>query len=428
MNVAYFSPLSPIKSGISKYSEVHLLPFLQKYAEIDTIIDEGYNPNNEFIKKNLKVKSYKKFNKTQYDIILYHVGNNPHHEYIYNSLLQYPGVVVLHDPFISGLIWNLTITRKKPELYIEQMVYCLGEKGRKIAENAINSNNYPSFKYTLTKRLIDSSIAIIVHSNYAKKIINSESPEAFIKKIKMPILLNESKTLAKKEDFGINENTLVISTFGYIAEHKRLDVVLDVFVMFLEKNPNSRFMLVGKFLENHYKEKINERIKKLGLTKKIIQTDFVEDLDPYIEISDIIIQTRFPTAGETSIITLEIMGKSKPVIVSNTGWFEELPDNTVIKIDVDSNEKKSILTAFEKLASDKEFKNNLIVNAKKYVKEEHDPEKIASEFYEFLSHIENVEQSKYIDDLSMKLHEIGFHESDHLYIDNLTKSIHDILS
>jgi len=182
MKIAYFSPLSPVKSGISIYSESNLLPYLSKYCEIDVIIDENYKPTNEYVKNNFPIIPYKKFDRKKYDIIIYQLGNNTYHEYIYNTLQNYPGIVVVHDPFIGGLIWNLTIARQKPESYIEHLVYCLGENGKKIAENAIASNNYPSFDHPLIKKVTDSSLGIIVHSDFAKQAVLKESPNAFVKK------------------------------------------------------------------------------------------------------------------------------------------------------------------------------------------------------------------------------------------------------
>jgi len=102
MKIAYFSPLSPIKSGISMYSENNLIPYLKKYADVDVFVEENIVPTNSFIKKNVPVFSYKEFNEKNYDVILYHIGNSPHHEYIYKISLQYPGVVVLHDAFIGS--------------------------------------------------------------------------------------------------------------------------------------------------------------------------------------------------------------------------------------------------------------------------------------------------------------------------------------
>ncbi|MDH3502332.1 MAG: glycosyltransferase family 4 protein [Nitrosopumilus sp.] len=428
MKIAYFSPLSPIKSGISKYSEVNLLPYLQKFCEIDVIIDNDYTPSNEFVKNNLRVIPYKKFERHRYDVIFYHMGNSEYHTYIYNALLQYPGIVLLHDPFIGKFIANQTVAKNKPDLYFEHIIYCLGQKGKKIAENALSTGNWPSFEYTLTKRLNDSSLATIVHSDYAKKEILKESPHAFIKKMKMPIPLFESKKTAQKKDFGIDEKTLIISTMGYIAEHKRIHIVLDAFAKYSKKNTNSKFLLVGSFLHKQYKKEIEKIIKKLEIDDKVIQIGFVEDLEPYIQISDIVVQTRYPTAGETSIITLELMGASKPVIVSNTGWFKELPDEAVIKVNVDKDEQKAILDAFEKLTTDSKFKEEISINAKKYVKEKHNPEIIAEEFSEFLYQIQNKEQMKYLKEISLKLKDICIDESDQVYIGNFSSKIHEILS
>ena len=66
MEIAYFSPLTPIKSGISDYSENDLLPSLKKYCNIELIIDKGYKPSNKLIKENFKILSYEKF-QNKYD-------------------------------------------------------------------------------------------------------------------------------------------------------------------------------------------------------------------------------------------------------------------------------------------------------------------------------------------------------------------------
>jgi len=428
MKIAYFSPLSPIKSGISTYSEINLLPYLKKHCDIDIFIDKNYTPTNDYIKKNFKVNSYEKFDRKQYDAVLYHLGNNLYHEYIYNLLLKEPGIVVVHDPFISGLIWNSTIAKSKPDAYVEHMVYCLGEKGRKIAEYAISTNHYPDFDYPLIKKVADSSIAIIVHSDFAKKIVASEDPRVFLKKIKHPTPMIDVNLKVKKEDYKISNNNTVISTFGFVAQHKRLPIILKAFAKFSEKKPDCKFLIGGSFLEKNFENEINQLINELKISEKVIQTGFLENLIPYIQISDIIIQTRYPTAGETSGMTLEIMRMGKPVIVSNTGWFSELPDDVSIKIDVNNDEQKSIIDAFTKLSSDKNYRDRLASNAKKYVNEEHDPEKIAYEFIEFLSTISNSEQNKFVKNLSHHFKNLGIKHTDTHYMEHFSITLDKVLS
>ena len=97
--LAYFSPFSPIQSGISYYSE-DLLQYLAKDFEIDLYIDD-YKPDNQWIIQNLKYYHYLRFDtnldKFKYSQIIYHLGNNIYHQYMYQYIYKYPGILVLHD-------------------------------------------------------------------------------------------------------------------------------------------------------------------------------------------------------------------------------------------------------------------------------------------------------------------------------------------
>ena len=66
--------------------------------------------------------------------------------------------------------------------------------------------------------------------------------------------------------------------------------------------------------------------------------------------------------------------------------------------------------------------------ALEYVKNEHDPEKISYEIFEFLSHLTSAERSKYIKNLSLHLHDLGIDHNDSSYLDSLTKNVHEVFS
>ncbi|QUC64790.1 glycosyltransferase [Nitrosopumilus sp. K4] len=388
MKLAYFTPTSPLKTGISEYSEKELLPYLSKHCKIEIIIDKEYTPTNEFIKNNFNIINIEEF-KNNYDKILYHVGNNPFHKYVYETAIENPGIVVMHDPLIHHLVRFLTVGQKKPERYIQLMEFAYGPKGRVIAENAITSREFPLFEYPLVKELVESSLAVIVHSKFAENIIREECPDANIIKINMPITVENKTEQGLRESLGIPKNHTVISTFGNIGFYKRLNVALKAFSHFLKKNPESTFIIAGSYLSEAYADEIHKLVEELGITDRVIETGFVEDLQPYISITDIAIQLRYPTAGETSIITLQIMGNGKPVIVSNIGSFEEIPNNTVIKIIPDVKEEVSVYNALLKLANEDEYRKEISDNAEKYIIENHNPENIASEFFEVIKNSPN---------------------------------------
>jgi len=427
MQLGYFSPLSPVKSGISEYSEREVLPYIQNYFDIDLITDKNYTPSNKFINENFNILPYNQF-ENKYDLLVYHMGNNPFHEYMYKMALKYPGIVILHDPFLHHLQIHMTVAKKDEQGYKKIMEYCHGTKGKKIAENALISYVWPHFEYPLVKKLIDSSKAVIVHSNFAKDIVLRESKDKLIKQIKMPITIPKvSKNSDLRKKLKISKDCLVIGTFGHVGFYKRLNISLKAFSKFEKLFPNSIFIIAGAFQTKEYEKEIHHLIKRLGLDHKVIETGYVSDLFSYVNITDIAIQLRYPTAGETSIITLQIMGMEKPVLVSNVGSFKELPDSAVIKINLDKTEEDSILDELSAL-SKLDYRNLVGKNAKKYIEKEHDPKKIAYEFYDFASYVPNGKKTNSLNNTISEILSRDSHNFQYDDLHSLAKKLHETLN
>ena len=86
MKVAFFSPLPPAKSGIADYSAT-LLTELALLADVTTFstMPTAYDPSD-------------------FDVAVYQIGNNSHHDFCYEMALAYPGVVVIHEANGSPLV------------------------------------------------------------------------------------------------------------------------------------------------------------------------------------------------------------------------------------------------------------------------------------------------------------------------------------
>ena len=54
---------------------------------------------------------------------------------------------------------------------------------------------------------------------------------------------------------------------------------------------------------------------------------------------DAIVSLRSPTMGETSGSAIRALSLGKPLVVSDVGWFAELPDDAVLKVPVDEREE-----------------------------------------------------------------------------------------
>ena len=203
MKLAYFSPLSPVRSGISDYSE-ELLPYLADRADIDLFIDD-FVPTNPVIVERFPIYSRLAFgpNRWVYDAVIYHLGNNTHHEGIYRSFLDYPGIVVLHDFILHGLTGGITLARGNKVGYVREMGYCDGfegsRRGWRIANRreAVTGHSYP-----LNQRVLDLGLGVIVHSDYVRRLVLRAKPQLRVAKVNMgmplPSLSPEARERARQ--------------------------------------------------------------------------------------------------------------------------------------------------------------------------------------------------------------------------------------
>lgn len=432
MRVAYFTPISPQKTGVSDYSQNEILPYIKNYIDLDIFIDKNIIPTNPFILENFNTYSYEEYikRKNQYDIAIYHMGNNGYHKYIYESLIRNPGITVLHDIYLHGFLWNYTLSIGNEERYIEEFKYCYGEVGSEIAKKAIKLGVYPEFEYPLIKKIIDNSLGVVCHSDFGVKKTLNECDSVPIKKINQPFtvsgtvqnadLLNKSKLKIK---YNLEGKSPIISSFGYIFTHKRYHILLRVFKKFLEYYPDSLLLLIGKDLM-----RIAETISDLDLKESIITTGYAphESIQEYLAISDFCINLRYPTAGETSRSVLQLMAAEKPVIVSNVGWFSEIPDNCCLKVDVDSYEGDILLEYMKLLASNEGIRKLIGKNAKEYVLKGHDPEKIAKEYYMYIKNILNGNEL-ILNTVSRELTNFGLEDYDTEIIEYVSERITNII-
>jgi len=393
MKIAYFSPVSPQKTGIADYSECELLPYLSRYLDIDIFIDTNVKPDNKFLLENFDIYPYTEYErmKGSYDIPLYHMGNNQLHDYIYRSLIKNPGITVFHDIYLHGYLWSVSIGQGNTDRYREEFGYCYGEKGIKIADRAIQTGIYPDFDYPLIRRILDNSLGIICHNEFSIQTALKEKQTITITKINQPMTVPEEIRGVEnlniegiKKKLSIDGRNPVITSFGFISPHKRYHVLLKAFKRLLNDFPDAVLLLVGDDLMG-----INDLITKLRMNKSVITTGFVPStaIINYLAITDYCVNLRYPTAGETSGSVLRLMAAKKPVIVSDVGWFSEIPDDCCLKVAVDSHEEDLLLAYMQVLASNPKMRQVIGENALRWIGSDHNPEKIAEEFHRYIASV-----------------------------------------
>lgn len=386
MKIALFSPLNPVKTGISDYTEEMLFE-MKKHVDIDLVINQGYEPQNEKIRAQFKILTYdsQSFDPSVYDEILYHMGNNYQaHGYIYDALKKFPGIVVLHDYVLQGFYAEKYDADRDFDAYLRIQKKYYREEGEKIAENLIRRTDFPiweraaAFDYPLNEEVLESAKAVIVHSDFVKNKIR-ERTQRPVRKINHhghELKSFDRHRLREMMDLG-PQDILIIST-GFINKNKRLGVILSA----LEEMEHPRVSYAiaggdrGGLLRNYLEQK-----KLRVIVKKYLP---LEELEALICASDICVNLRYPTMGESSGTLLRMMGYGKPVLVTNFGSYSEFPDYCVLKIDPDIDEKEAIKRFVFALIEDEDFRCSLGEEAAKYVRDECSIQRCASEYVSFI--------------------------------------------
>jgi glycosyltransferase involved in cell wall biosynthesis len=83
---------------------------------------------------------------------------------------------------------------------------------------------------------------------------------------------------------------------------------------------------------------------------------------------DVLVNLRYPTMGETSGSVIRALALGQPLLVSDVGWFSELPDDAVLKVPVDDYEVATIEAALTVAA---DHGATLGAAARAYVEREH---------------------------------------------------------
>jgi glycosyltransferase involved in cell wall biosynthesis len=387
MRIAYFSPLNPVPSGISDYSE-DLLPYLGAEAEIDLFIDSGYRPANPDLAAHFAIYPYGRFpllaRRRTYDVVLYHVGNSPAHDYIVATLERYPGVIVLHDLVLHHLMLWRAVRHRSVAAYRQAMA-AYGPAGERVAAAMLAGRLLEeAFDYPLCEGVLRAARGVIVHSRYVAERVHAIRPDVPLAVVPMGVPL---PVLPDREEarrcLGLPPNGPVIASFGHVNPYKRLEPALRAFRRLRKDHPEALFLIVGS-LSPHLD--LPGLIARLGLEQAVRVTGFVEMgvFLGYLAACDICVNLRYPTAGETSASLLRILGAGVPTLVSRTGAFAELPPEVAIQVDVGEDEEEEIEAFLRYLIDHPEARGFFAAHAREYVATHHTLEGAAAGYLRFL--------------------------------------------
>ena len=380
--LAYISPLPPQHSGISFYSS-ELIEELKDYFKIELIVlNKEEIDQKRFSDFTIRTVEYFVQNSTKYSKVLYHFGNSSFHSHMFALLKLIPGVVVLHDFYLSHLMYDVSMQKEGLDTFSEILYRSHGYKVlQKLSQKG--SIEEVIWQYPANLEILQNAIGIIIHSDYSLELAkryyfanNSKKWHKIPILKKTPVLKDKDIT---RQKLSIAKDTFVICSFGYIGPTKLTLELLDSFKNLPLKEKDYLLVLTGKISDIEYGLKLKNFIKENALQERVRITGWISDEEytDYLNAADIAVQLRINSRGETSATVLDCMNYSLPLILNAHGSMKYIPKDTVLMID-EKFEAIQLTQAIELLYQDKQKRDTLAQNAKNLILQKHTPDICAS--------------------------------------------------
>ena len=365
MRAAYYSPLPPERSGIADYSAL-LLPALARHLEL-AVVRPGHRRPPRGV-----------------DISLYHVGNDPDaHGWILDALRRRPGLVVLHDFVLHHLVAGSTLGRGDGAGYLAALERDAGLAGRLLAHGVLEGRVAPLWEtrpqdFPLTQEILPLATGLVVHSRYVESRVRERGYRGPIWRIPHPAWL-----VPRVSPAAVGGSPL-IGCFGHLNASKRIPQLLTAFARLREAHTGARLVLVGPEAPRF---RLAERLGRLDLPAGAVHREqYVseERLWSLLAACDICVNLRWPTMGETSGSAIRALSLGRPLVVSDSGWFSELPDEVALKVPVDDWEVDTLVAALDLLAADADARTELGTAGRRYAESELELDRVAELYAETL--------------------------------------------
>lgn len=390
--LAFLSPLPPERSGIADYS-AELLPELACYYDIDVIVDQP-EISDPWICEHLPIRSVEWFiqHVEQYDRILYHFGNSPFHQHMFELIERFPGVIVLHDFFLGHIQAHRDLQGIAPEAWSHELYHAHGYQAlcaRLHAKNWADCEKVV-FQYPCNLSVLQHSIGVIVHSTQPIKLAhNWYSQEITQEWAIVPLLRKAAKSLDRKKarlNLSLEENLFIVSCFGALGSIKQNYQLLTAWLnSSLSKDSSCILLFVGENSNDDYGAEVARTIQLSGLQKQIRITGWVNasTFQDYLRASDVAVQLRTLSRGETSAAVLDCMNYGLPTIVNAHGSMAELPSDAVLMISDEFSENE-LTEALERLKYDEGYRRHLGKQARQVILRDYSPDFCAQQYQQVI--------------------------------------------
>ena len=335
VRLAWFTPLTPVRSGISTYSAM-VLPRLRH--ELDVFVDldawrarkaesrrgeDGFWSTDEL---GGQVRSAHDFQprhlRQPYDLVVYQLGNAACHDYMWPYLMRYPGLVVLHDRQVHHARARTLLQQGREADYRAELHSTNPSLPAGAADWVVAGvGNMAAYVWPLTADIVRASRAIAVHYPRVADDIRDEVPGASVFTVRhgTPEAPLEAQAIR-----SARTQEVVFASLGLITPEKRIPQILGALAAVRGVAPHVRLKLVGGEA-SHYD--VQADVERFGVADLVEITGYVSDaeFDRHVAESDVCLCLRWPSSREASGPWLRALAAGKPTVITDLWHLVDVP-------------------------------------------------------------------------------------------------------
>ena len=347
MRLNWFSPLPPAKTDVAGFT-ARIAPALAAKFDVTFWTDAAsWDHDLERFGKIRRYRSPRTVCFDPPDSNVFNLGNDPQfHKQIYHLCRRWPGIIVLHDLDLGGLLRSVSRQDRQLRRALRQL-----SKDRHLR---------PDLKLAL-----ENAQGVIVHTQQAYKALRSDNTCPVIFQ-PLPFPAGEVKQARPARD---HLPTRLIM-FGFFGANRRLESVLRALGTYPDKN-QFRLDIFGEIKK---RRELERAIGKFSLRDLVKVHGFIseKELDEALAQADLAINLRYPTMGEASGSQLRIWKQMVPSLVTRIGWYADLPPGTVGYVDP-QNETIDLHAHFDGLGQNPEKYRQMGERGRATLVAEHNP-------------------------------------------------------
>lgn len=371
--IALVAPWPKQQTGIANYV-YRIVPYLKDYFDVDLFVDNSMDKECELLPyeygNRYTIDRLEELH-SNYDEVIYHIGNCvQYHATTYKLFEKLGGTAEIHDFNLNAFFYHGFYTAGQKDIFRRVLKAGYGEAGEQHYKKLEKKLENPDgTKYPMSHGIARQANKVIVHNEWSYRQLQEDIkkylvPHACFEMEETGVSGSEEMRERMRTRIHYQAGEIVLGCLGWMNSNKRPQVMIQS----LAKLRRMGYPLKLVFWGNKGTEECNALIEREKLQDAVIITGYLER-EEYLaglELSDIILNLRYPTMGEASGTLCETMKAGKPSIVTAINQYLEFPDDVCWKVPLGRMEVPALTAMLQYLLEHGEVCEAMAENARAY--------------------------------------------------------------